>query len=56
MLTGLLLLRLVSEAYQTSTSAQVFIEPHWCLVQATTMLEITTQLVDDIGHGFSYIL
>ena len=26
------------------------------LVQATTLLEITTQLVDDIGHGFSYIL
>ena len=27
-----------------------------CLVQATTLLEITTRLVDDIGHGFSYVL
>ena len=26
------------------------------LVQATTLLEITTRLVDDIGHGFSYVL
>ena len=26
------------------------------LVQAATLLEITTRLVDDIGHGFSYIL
>ena len=26
------------------------------LVQAATFLEIATQLVDDIGHGFSYIL
>ena len=26
------------------------------LVQATTLLEINTRLVDDIGHGFSYIL
>ena len=26
------------------------------LVQATTLLEITTWLVDDIGHGFSYVL
>ena len=25
------------------------------LVQAATLLEITTRLVDDIGHGFSYI-
>ena len=25
------------------------------LVQAATLLEITTWLVDDIGHGFSYI-
>ena len=35
----------------------------WCtlnatgwLVQATPLLEITTRLVDDIGHGFSYVL
>ena len=27
-----------------------------CLVQATTLLEITTWLVNDIGHGFSYVL
>ena len=26
------------------------------LVQATTLLEITTWLVDVIGHGFSYVL
>ena len=26
------------------------------LVQAATLLEITTRLVDDIGHGFNYIL
>ena len=26
------------------------------LVQATTLLEITTRLVADIGHGFSYVL
>ena len=26
------------------------------LVQATTLLEITTRLVDDVGYGFSYIL
>ena len=26
------------------------------LVQAATLLEITNWLVDDIGHGFSYIL
>ena len=26
------------------------------LVQATTLLEIPTRLVDDIGHGFSYVL
>ena len=26
------------------------------LVQATTLLEITTQLVNDIDHGFSYVL
>ena len=26
------------------------------LVQATILLKITTQLVDDIGHRFSYIL
>ena len=26
------------------------------LVQATTLLEITTRLVDDIGHGISYVL
>ena len=25
------------------------------LVQAATLLEITTQLVDDIGHGFSNV-
>ena len=25
-------------------------------VQVTTLLEITTQLVNDTGHGFSYIL
>ena len=34
---------------------------HWMplaswLVQAATLLELTTRLVDDIGHGFSYIL
>ena len=26
------------------------------LVQATTLLEIATRLVDDVGHGFSYVL
>ena len=26
------------------------------LVQATTLLEITIQLVDDIGHELSYVL
>ena len=26
------------------------------LVQVTTLLEITTRLVDDIGHGFCYAL
>ena len=26
------------------------------LVQAATLLEITTRLADDIGHGFNYIL
>ena len=61
MLMGLLLLRLVSEACQMSTSAQVSIDATGWLVQATTLslLEITTQLVDDInyvGHGFSYVL
>ena len=44
-----------------STSAQVSIDATGWLVQATTLslLEITTQLVDDInyvGHGFSYVL
>ena len=53
MLMRLLLLRLVSEACQMSTSVQVAIG--W-LVQATTLLENTTRLVDDIGHGFSYVL
>ena len=41
------------------TSARVSIECHACtgwLVQVNTLLEITTQMVDDIGHGFSYVL
>ena len=25
------------------------------LAQAATLLEITTRLVDDIGHGFTYV-
>ena len=61
MLTGLIFLRLVSEACQMSTSAWVSIKCHWWAftLQAVTLLEITTQLVDDsyrLGHGFSYIL
>ena len=55
MLMGLLLLigRLVSEACLTFMSA--WVATGW-LVQATTLLEITTRLVDDIGHVFSYVL
>ena len=44
-----------SEACQTSTSAQVSLNATGWLVQATTLLEIATRLVDDIGHGFSYV-
>ena len=50
--------RLASEVFHVFTSVQVFIECHWlaCISSPVTLLETNTRLVDDIGHGFSYIL
>ena len=53
---GLLLLRLVSEACQTFTSAWVFMNTTGWLLQAATMLKITTQMITYKGHGFNCIL
>ena len=54
MLMGLLLLRLVSEACQRRSQVlrcPLMNATGW-LVQSVTLLEITTQPVDDIEHGF----
>ena len=50
MLTGLLFLRLVSEAVRRPRVLECPLDATGRLVQATTLLEITMRLVDDIDH------
>ena len=54
MLMGLLLLRIVSEALRQRVLRCSLNATGW-LIQAATLMEITTQLVNDIEHGYSYI-
>ena len=53
---GLLLLRIVSEACQTSTSAWCPLNGIGWLEQTAALLEITIRLADNISQGFNYYL